>query len=161
MDVKEQRNVADQRKDKEATMTTDQTTAKRGRGRPRKEDVEKAQVAAKIAPPKETKIYSGAIYIDPFDPTFAPVMVGTFHYRAKTNDMEISPNGDIAAGWAEFLAAIRVGIYIVTDPATGSEVFFDRTIDKNAWADNIEKASFWTPKGDYSVGQLSYTYEIE
>ena len=123
-------------------MTTDQTTAKRGRGRPRKEDVEKAQVAAKIAPPKETKIYTGSIYIDPFDPTFAPVMVGSFHYRAKTNEMEVSPNGDLAAGWMEFVAAIRVGVYIVPDPSTGSEVFFDRNIDKSDWAHNIEKASF-------------------
>ena len=48
--------MVDQRKDKEKTMATDQATTKRGRGRPRKEDVEKAQVAAKIAPPKETKI---------------------------------------------------------------------------------------------------------
>ena len=37
------------------------TETKRGRGRPRKEDVEKAQVAAKIAPPKETKIYTGTV----------------------------------------------------------------------------------------------------
>ena len=150
--------MVDQRKDKEKTMKTE---TKRGRGRPRKEDVEKAQVAAKIAPPKETKIYTGTVYLDPFDPTFAKVMVGSFAYRAKTDDMSVTSNGDIAAGWAEFLAAIKTGIYIVSDPATGSEVFFDRNIAKNDWADNIEKASFWTPKGDYSVGQLSYTYEIE
>ena len=156
--------MADPRKDKEDKMTTE---PKKGRGRPKKETyvtleapVEKAEVAPRVIAPIEYKNYVGSIFITPTDPAYADVHVGSFYYHNRTGDIIVEPQGD-PVGWPEFYPQIMNGTYILDDPRTGGQrniAILDHGVD---WINNIEKASFKTPKGVYTVRDLSFTYEVE
>ena len=134
-------------------MTTDNSTVKRKRGRPKK-----VQPVEEKALPKK---YWGYLYFMPADPSRGGErLAGQIMYVESTDILEATPNGEFPS-WREFLDILNLGSYPVTDPSTGSTSDMVKSVVGGVeWFINLDKGKFEMKYGDqYIIKGIDSEYE--
>ena len=132
---------------------------KKKRGRPKKvEQVVKEEVKA---PPVQLPIkYMGSVLLNPYDLRFAEIEVGSFVYDTKTNEATVNTS-TFPPAWKQFETGFNVGIYIIIDSKTGTEIKLSKTEDTEKWIQYIEEAKFETVRGIYRITRVNKVYEAQ